>query len=155
EVTQPQGHSTSGSHERYKSKDRLAWEAEYDCLVKMREWMLSAEVATADQLDQIENEAKEAVRQARSAAWSAFADSIKEDHEVALKLMDNLAAASEYITEIATITEELRKTGTPIRSDAVRAVRKALRYVRDENNQAKRELVGWLEQTMGENADRF
>jgi pyruvate/2-oxoglutarate/acetoin dehydrogenase E1 component/TPP-dependent pyruvate/acetoin dehydrogenase alpha subunit len=155
EVTQPQGHSTSGSHERYKSKDRLAWEAENDCIVKMREWMLSAEVATAEQLDQIENEAKEAVRQARSAAWSAFADSIKEDHEVALKLMDNLAAASEHITEIATITEELRKTGTPIRSDAVRAVRKVLRYVRDENNQAKRELVGWLEQTMGENADRF
>ncbi|SIQ88439.1 alpha-ketoacid dehydrogenase subunit alpha/beta [Pontibacter lucknowensis] len=155
EVTQPQGHSTSGSHERYKSKDRLAWEAEYDCLVKMREWMLSNEIATTDQLDQIENEAKEAVRQARTAAWTAFADSIKADHEEALKLMDNLAAASEHITEIATITEELRKTSTPIRSDAVRAVRKVLRYVRDENNQAKRELVGWLEQTMGENADRF
>ncbi|WP_018478247.1 alpha-ketoacid dehydrogenase subunit alpha/beta [Pontibacter roseus] len=155
ELTQPQGHSTSGSHERYKSKERLGWEAEYDCLLKMREWMLSAAVATAEQLDQIEAEAKEAVRQARSAAWSAFADGIKADHEEALKLMDSLAAASEHITEIATITEELRKTSTPIRSDAVRAVRKALRYVRDENNQAKRELVGWLEQTMGENADRF
>ncbi|PKV75806.1 alpha-ketoacid dehydrogenase subunit alpha/beta [Pontibacter ramchanderi] len=155
EVTQPQGHSTSGSHERYKSKDRLAWEAEYDCLLKMREWMLHNGVGTAEQLDQIENEAKEAVRQARSAAWAAFADSIKADHEEALKLMDNLAAASEHITEIATITEELRKTSTPIRSDAVRAVRKVLRYVRDENNQAKRELVGWLEQAMGENTDRF
>ncbi|WP_299708276.1 thiamine pyrophosphate-dependent enzyme [uncultured Pontibacter sp.] len=155
EVTQPQGHSTSGSHERYKSKDRLAWEAEHDCLVKMREWILSSEVATAEQLDEIENEAKETVRQARSAAWSAFADSIKEDHEEALRLMDSLANASEHITEIATITEELRKTSTPIRSDAVRAVRKALRYVRDENNQAKRDLVGWLEQTLGENADRF
>ncbi|MBX0332919.1 transketolase [Pontibacter sp. HSC-14F20] len=155
EVTQPQGHSTSGSHERYKSKERLDWEAEYDCLVKMREWMLSAGVATADQLDQIEMEAKEAVRQARTAAWAAFADGIKVDHEEALKLMDNLAAASDHITEIATISEELRKTSTPIRSDAVRAVRKVLRYVRDENNQAKRELVGWLEQTMGENTDRF
>ncbi|PVY40160.1 alpha-ketoacid dehydrogenase subunit alpha/beta [Pontibacter virosus] len=155
EVTQPQGHSTSGSHERYKSKDRLAWEAEYDCLVRMREWMMNAGVATTDQLDQIEAEAKEAVRQARTAAWTAFAEGIKADHDEALKLMDNLAAASEHITEIATITEELRKTSTPIRSDAVRAVRKVLRYVRDENNQAKRELVGWLEQTMGENADRF
>ncbi|GGG01991.1 alpha-ketoacid dehydrogenase subunit alpha/beta [Pontibacter amylolyticus] len=155
EMTQPQGHSTSGSHERYKSKDRLAWEAEYDCLVKMREWMLSVGVATAEQLDQIEAEAREAVRQARGAAWNAFADGIKADHEEALQLMDNLAASSEHITEIATITEELRKTGTPIRSDAVRAVRKVLRYVRDENNQAKRELVGWLEQTLGENTDRF
>ena len=155
EVTQPQGHSTSGSHERYKSKERLDWEAEYDCILKMREWVLGTGAATAEQLDQIEAEAKEAVRQARTAAWTAFADGIKSDHEEALHLMDNLAAASEHITEIATITEELRKTGTPIRSDAVRAVRKALRYVRDENNQAKRELVGWLEQTMGENTDRF
>lgn len=155
EVTQPQGHSTSGSHERYKSKERLDWEAENDCLLKMREWVLRVGVATAEELDQIENEAKEAVRVARTAAWSAFADSIKADHEAALHLMDNLAGASEHITEIATITEELRKTVTPIRSDAVRAVRKALRYVRDENNQAKRELAGWLEQSMGENADRF
>jgi pyruvate/2-oxoglutarate/acetoin dehydrogenase E1 component/TPP-dependent pyruvate/acetoin dehydrogenase alpha subunit len=155
EVTQPQGHSTSGSHERYKSKERLEWEAEHDCLLKMREWMLRAGIASAEELDQIENEAKDTVRKARGAAWNAFADSIKANHDEALKLMDNLAASSEHITEIATITEELRKTVTPIRSDAVRAVRKALRYVRDENNQAKRELVGWLEQTMGENADRF
>ncbi|SIT82523.1 alpha-ketoacid dehydrogenase subunit alpha/beta [Pontibacter indicus] len=155
EMTQPQGHSTSGSHERYKSKDRLAWEAENDCLVKMREWMLSVGVATAEQLDQIEAEAKETVRQARSAAWNAFAEGIKADQEEALRLMDNLATASEHITEIATITEELRKVSAPIRSDAVRAVRKVLRYVRDENNQAKRELVGWLEQTLGENTDRF
>jgi pyruvate/2-oxoglutarate/acetoin dehydrogenase E1 component/TPP-dependent pyruvate/acetoin dehydrogenase alpha subunit len=155
ELTQPQGHSTSGSHERYKSKDRLNWEAENDCLVKMREWMLSVGVATVEQLDQIEAEAKEAVRQARTNAWNAFAEGIKADHDEALRLMDNLAAASEHITEIATITEELRKTANPIRSDAVRAVRKVLRFVRDENNQAKRELIGWLEQTLGENADRF
>ncbi len=155
EVTQPQGHSTSGSHERYKSKERLEWEAEYDCLKKMREWILDNEIATAQQLDQIENEAKDAVKVARGNAWNAFADAIKADHEEALKLLDNLAAASEHITEVATITEELRKVSTPIRSDAVRAVRKALRYVRDERNQAKRELVGWLEQAMGENADRF
>ncbi|MHC2993660.1 transketolase [Pontibacter sp. HJ8] len=155
ELTQPQGHSTSGSHERYKSKERLGWESDFDCLLMMREWMLNAGVATPEQLDQIEAQAKDAVRQARGNAWNAFIAGIKEDHEVALTLMDNLASASEHITEIATITEELRKTGTPIRSDAVRAVRKALRYVRDENNQAKRELIGWLEQTMGENTDRF
>ncbi|NDK56001.1 alpha-ketoacid dehydrogenase subunit alpha/beta [Pontibacter fetidus] len=155
EVTQPQGHSTSGSHERYKSKERLEWEAEFDCLKKMREWILANGISTTEQLDQIENEAKEAVRVARTNAWTAFDTGIKEDHAVALQLLDNLAAASEHITEIATITEELRKVTVPIRSDAVRAVRKALRYVRDERNAAKRELVGWLEQTIGENADRF
>ncbi|MBC5774928.1 transketolase [Pontibacter sp. KCTC 32443] len=155
EVTQPQGHSTSGSHERYKSRERLDWEADFDCLKKMREWILANGIATTEQLDQIENEAKDAVRVARTNAWTAFDAGIKEDHAEALRLLDNLAAASEHITEIATITEELRKVTVPIRSDAVRAVRKALRYVRDERNAAKRELVGWLEQTIGENADRF
>ncbi|WP_299823324.1 thiamine pyrophosphate-dependent enzyme [uncultured Pontibacter sp.] len=155
ELTQPQGHSTSGSHERYKSKERLEWEADFDCLKKMREWILSTGIATTEHLDSIEAEAKEAVKIARGNAWNAFADAIKADHQEALTLLDNLAAASEHITEVATIAEELRKVGTPIRSDAVRAVRRALRYVRDERNQAKRELVEWLEQSMGENADRF
>ncbi|GHA57304.1 alpha-ketoacid dehydrogenase subunit alpha/beta [Pontibacter akesuensis] len=155
EVTQPQGHSTSGSHERYKSKERLEWEAAYDCLVKMREWILDNEIATEEQLNEIEAGAKETVKVARSNAWNAFANAIKDDHAEALQLLDNMAAASEHITEVATITEELRKTANPIRSDAIRAVRKALRYVRDERNPAKRELVGWLEQALGENADRF
>ncbi|HEY4652288.1 MAG TPA: thiamine pyrophosphate-dependent enzyme [Pontibacter sp.] len=155
EVTQPQGHSTSGSHERYKSKERLEWEADFDCLKKMREWILANGIATAEQLDQIEKEAKDAVRVARTNAWNDFEAGIKADHAEALRLLDNLATASEHITEIATIAEELRKVTVPIRSDAVRAVRKALRYVRDERNEAKRELVGWLEQTIGENADRF
>jgi pyruvate/2-oxoglutarate/acetoin dehydrogenase E1 component/TPP-dependent pyruvate/acetoin dehydrogenase alpha subunit len=155
EVTQPQGHSTSGSHERYKSKERLDWEADFDCMKKMREWILANGIATTEQLDQIENEAKEAVKVARTNAWAAFDEGIKADHAEALQLLDNLATASEHITEIATIAEELRKVTVPIRSDAVRAVRKALRYVREERNNAKRELVGWLEQTIGENADRF
>ncbi|WP_299754918.1 alpha-ketoacid dehydrogenase subunit alpha/beta [uncultured Pontibacter sp.] len=155
ELTQPQGHSTSGSHERYKSKERLEWEADYDCLKKMREWILDSEIASTEQLDQIEAEAKEAVKVARTAAWKAFADDIKANHEESLQLLDGLAKASEHITEVATIAEELRKTLNPIRSDAVRAVRKALRYVRDEQNQAKRELIGWLEQTLGENSDRY
>jgi pyruvate/2-oxoglutarate/acetoin dehydrogenase E1 component/TPP-dependent pyruvate/acetoin dehydrogenase alpha subunit len=155
ELTQPQGHSTSGSHERYKSKERLEWEAEFDCLLKMREWILENEIATVEELDSIETEAKNTVREARGNAWNDFAESIKSDQEEAIRLLDNLAANSEHITEIATIVEELRKNNAPIRSDAVKAVRKALRYVRDERNDAKRELIGWLEQTFGENADRF
>ena len=155
ELTQPQGHSTSGSHERYKSKERLEWESEFDCLKKMREWILENELSTAEQLDQIEAEAKNAVREARGNAWNAFAASIKDDQDEAIQLLDNLAAKSAHVTEIATIVEELRKNTVPIRSDAVKAVRKALRYVRDEQNEAKRELIGWLEQTLGENADRF
>ena len=156
EMTQPQGHSTSGSHERYKPEERLAWEAENDCLKKMREWMLENGIATPEQIDKIEAEAKEAVRTARGNAWNALSSSIKKDHKEALRLLDNLAAASnEHATQLATLASELRRIEPPIRSDAVKAVRKAIRYVRNERSQAKRELVGWLEQTMGENADRY
>jgi pyruvate/2-oxoglutarate/acetoin dehydrogenase E1 component/TPP-dependent pyruvate/acetoin dehydrogenase alpha subunit len=155
EMTQPQGHSTSGSHERYKPAERLAWEAEYDCLKKMREWILESGIASADQLDKIETEAKEAVRNARGTAWSEYSGAIKQDHDEALRLLDNLAGTSEHATQIASIAKELRKIAPPIRSDAVKAVRKALRFVRNERSQARRELVGWLEQMMGENAERY
>ncbi|MCJ8167421.1 thiamine pyrophosphate-dependent enzyme [Pontibacter sp. E15-1] len=156
EMTQPQGHSTSGSHERYKPAERLAWEADHDCLRKMREWILENGIATEEQLEKIEAEAKETVRKARGHAWGELLHSIKQDHTEALRLLDNLASASnEHATQLATIAKELRKIEPPIRSDAVKAVRKALRYVRTERSQAKRELIGWLEQTMGENADRY
>ena len=155
ELTQPQGHSTSGSHERYKSKERLEWEAGLDCMKKMREWILENDIATAGELDQIESDAKDTVRAARSAAWNDFASSIKADQEEALRLLNNLAVSSEHTTELATLADELQKNSNPIRSDAVRTVRRALRYVRNERNEAKRALIGWLEQTLGENADRY
>ncbi|TXK45286.1 transketolase [Pontibacter qinzhouensis] len=155
EVTQPQGHSTSGSHERYKPQERLDWEAEYDCLKKMREWILESGIATEEHLDRIEAEAKDNVRAARSAAWNAFAEDIKVDHDEAIRLLEELAAASEHAAEITKIKEDLRKTINPIRTDAMKAVRKALRYVRHERSAAKRELAGWLEQVMGENTERY
>src|SRR5688572_21249732 len=157
EVTQPQGHSTSGSHERYKSKERLDWEAEYDCLKKMREWILDNEFATTDVLDKIENEAKEAVKQARAAAWNEFTAAIKTDHDKCLDLLNHCVSESEseHASKLAEITEELHKTVNPIRADAVKAARKALRYLRDEKSQAKRNLKAWLEEAIGENAERF
>ncbi|MCC9135935.1 thiamine pyrophosphate-dependent enzyme [Pontibacter silvestris] len=155
EMTQPQGHSTSGSHERYKPKDRLVWEAEFDCLKKMREWILENEIATEVQLEVIEADAREAVRTARGNAWNEFMADVKVDHNEALRLIDNLAQSSEHTAEIAAIAEELRKTTNPIRNDAVKAVRKALRYARKERSEARRELVGWIEQVLGENAERY
>lgn len=157
EVTQPQGHSTSGSHERYKSKERLEWEAEFDCIKKMREWILENEFATTDALDKIENEAKETVKQARAAAWNEFTAGIKTDHDKCLDLLNHLVSESqsEYASKLAEIAEELHKTVTPIRADAVKAARKALRYVRNENSQAKRNLKAWLEEAVGQNAERF
>ena len=157
EVTQPQGHSTSGSHERYKSKERLDWEAEFDCIKKMREWILENNFATSETLDTIESDAKETVKQARAAAWNAFMEGIKVDHDKCQDLLNHLVSESqsEHASKLAEIAEELHKTVNPIRADAVKAARKALRYVRDENSQAKRNLKSWLEEAIGENTDRF
>ncbi|MFC5271670.1 alpha-ketoacid dehydrogenase subunit alpha/beta [Adhaeribacter terreus] len=157
EVTQPQGHSTSGSHERYKSKERLDWEADFDCIKKMREWILENEYATTDQLDKLEADAKETVKQARAAAWNAFMEGIKADHDKCQDLLNHLVSESqsEHASKLAEIAEELHKTVNPIRADAVKAARKALRYVRDEKSAAKRNLKDWLEEAVGENADRY
>ena len=157
EMTQPQGHSTSGSHERYKSKERLGWEEEFDCLKKMREWIIESGFANAEALDTIESDAKEAVKQARAAAWNAFTAGIKADHDKCQELLNKLVSESqsEHASKLAEIAEELHKAVNPIRADAVKAARKALRYVRNEKTAAKRDLKAWLEEAIGENAERF
>ncbi len=157
EMTQPQGHSTSGSHERYKTKERLAWEEDHDCLKRMREWILANEYATTDMLDHLEAEGRETVRQARQQAWNEYISGIKTDHTEALALLDKLAleTANAHAHQIAGIAEELRRNSIPNRYDAIKGVKKALRYLRDERTQSKRNLLGWLERVIGENADRY
>jgi TPP-dependent pyruvate/acetoin dehydrogenase alpha subunit len=80
EITQPQGHSTSGSHERYKSKERLAWEAEHDCIRRMREWIINEVLILPEEIDAIEREAKASARQAKERAWKAFNNDVRKDH---------------------------------------------------------------------------
>ncbi|MFB9864939.1 alpha-ketoacid dehydrogenase subunit alpha/beta [Rufibacter immobilis] len=156
EVTQPQGHSTSGSHERYKSKERLAWEEEYDCIKQMRNWLISNGYADHAELNQIEAEAKEAVKIARANAWNSFNAAIQEDHQQCLHLLEQLSASMEQnASEIASLREELHKTVNPLRSDAIRTARRALRIARTVKTAAKRDLVKWLEAVQGENAERY
>jgi TPP-dependent pyruvate/acetoin dehydrogenase alpha subunit len=93
EMTQPQGHSTSGSHERYKSKERLAWEDEFDCVAKFREYILANKLAKAEELDEIEKEATEAAKVAKTNAWNAFNDSMKADYKDALALLKEFTTA--------------------------------------------------------------
>ena len=95
QVTQPQGHSTSGSHERYKSKERLQWEEEYDCIRKMREWMISSAIATAEECDAIESEAKKSVTDARRRAWDRFLGPIRLDMQELTTLLEDLAQSSD------------------------------------------------------------
>ncbi|MBX0290254.1 transketolase [Hymenobacter sp. HSC-4F20] len=155
EVTQPQGHSTSGSHERYKSKDRLSWEEEHDCLRKMREWLLQEGHASVEELDRIENEAKETVKVARAAAWNEFFNPIKQERDEVVQLLNKLVAETGRENSLHELVETLEHNSAPIRADLVRSVRRALRQVRGQRSAARRDLQNWLEQALAENADRY
>lgn len=155
EVTQPQGHSTSGSHERYKTKERLEWEKAHDCLVKFKEWILENNVASEEELKQLEKEAKDAAKSARVAAWNAFLQDIKKDQEKAVEIIEALAQESEHGGQIIQIVSELKKTLNPIRLDTYKAVKKVLRLTRNENTSSRASLVAWLKKSDEENYRRF
>jgi pyruvate/2-oxoglutarate/acetoin dehydrogenase E1 component/TPP-dependent pyruvate/acetoin dehydrogenase alpha subunit len=144
ELTQPQGHSTSGSHERYKSKDRLAWERDFDCNVKMREWMIARDIATEETLAEIEKDIKKQVRDGKKAAWDAFISPQKKEQEEALTLLGNLAESSSNRTFIEKLKNELAAEKEPLRKDIISTARKALRYVVAENSPEKRQLQDWI-----------
>ncbi|WP_020527435.1 alpha-ketoacid dehydrogenase subunit alpha/beta [Flexithrix dorotheae] len=155
EMTQPQGHSTSGSHERYKSKERLNWEREYDCNKKFKEWILENGFGTKEELKEIESKALATVRKARQAAWDDFLKDVRKDHNKVVQILietNKKVAANNKLREIR---KELEKTLNPIRSDAVKAARKALRVLRYENKALKQDLLDWLANVEKENYERF
>lgn len=155
EMTQPQGHSTSGSHERYKSAERLAWEAEWDCNKKFREYILKNNIATADALDQIEAEAKAQVRKEKDAAWQAFSSQIKSELQEVVGLIREAAQSSTRKVVLEQMLHELQKTINPIRKDVVSTVRKTLLILRNEQNQAKDALKVWYAAQQELNYDRY
>lgn len=155
EVTQPQGHSTSGSHERYKGKDRLDFETEYDCILKMREWMLSNAIAVVEELDVIEENAKKYVRDAKKAAWDAFNNEIKQELRTVSAYIDFIAAESENADKVNTIKNDLLTAIDPVRKDVIAAVRKVLRATRFEELDAKEQLHVWYKEAQEKNADRY
>lgn len=127
EVTQPQGHSTSGSHERYKSKERLEWEKEYDCIAKMREWLIANELATVEEADAIENEATQSVGDAQQAALNAFLGTIKFEVADFCDIINAMAAQGIATAEFAEISAGLQSKSDPLRKDIGNALHKALR----------------------------
>lgn len=160
EVNQPQGHSTSGSHERYKSQERLQWETDFDCINKFQEWILSFNakgdtIATEDELNAIREDAKKSVRAEKNAAWSAFVDDIKQDLSDALRLMKAVAAESPKVALINEEVNALEKAFEPIRRDVMTSTRKVLRMVRDEKTAAKSALGAWIKKQINVNADRY
>ena len=144
ELTQPQGHSTSGSHERYKNQERLAWEAEYDCNVQMRQWIIANNIATDEELTALEREIKKAVREGKKAAWSAFINPIYAESKEVLGLLDQLASTSSNGVFIKKLKNDLEAIDEPLRRDLLSAARKALRYVVAESSPAKTNLQNWI-----------
>lgn len=143
ELTQPQGHSTSGSHERYKSRERLDWELEYDCIIQMRKWMLESAIATEEELAEIETKAKEYVRQCRKAAWEEFQTVLKKEAAEAVQLLldfnrDDLNAAAGKIRSLTEVS----------RREVMEEVRKAIRMLAGSASAEKRNLLTWYQNQM-------
>jgi pyruvate/2-oxoglutarate/acetoin dehydrogenase E1 component/TPP-dependent pyruvate/acetoin dehydrogenase alpha subunit len=142
ELTQPQGHSTSGSHERYKSKERLAWETEFDCVAQMRQWMLANNIATEEELAEIETTAKKDVLEGKKAAWTAFTAPIKAEQQELVALLNTIAASSANKVFIEKYANDLAAIKEPIRKDIIATARKILRMIIGENGQSQ--LATWI-----------
>ncbi|MGM1055692.1 MAG: alpha-ketoacid dehydrogenase subunit alpha/beta [Bacteroidota bacterium] len=145
ELTQPQGHSTSGSHERYKDGERLAWEREYDCNVKFREWVIENNFATAEELDEIDAEIKKQVRDGKKEAWAAYTNPMKLKMKELLPLLDQAANSSENKEVILSFKKEISEIKEPLKKDLLIAARKSLRYLTGTKSDARTQLINWIE----------
>ncbi|MFT4754683.1 MAG: 2-oxoisovalerate dehydrogenase E1 component [Salibacteraceae bacterium] len=143
ELTQPQGHSTSGSHERYKSADRLQWEKDFDGIVKFKEWILEKEIATTEELEVIEKAAKKAVREAKTAAWSKFFNPIKETKATVLELLRSIASSSHKKVFIEKIITELDNEDEALQREITQAIRRIIRLSVNESSDARTQLLKW------------
>lgn len=155
EMTQPQGHSTSGSHERYKSSERLQWEKDWDCIVKFREYIISNGIATEDQLDKIDAETKTEAKNQREAAWNEFSSEIKNELQEAKQLISEIASKSARKVTLLALVEDLNKTINPIRKDVISTVRKALVQLRTEPMSLRQPLLDWYQNQDLKNYDRY
>lgn len=143
ELTQPQGHSTSGSHERYKTPDRLDWERAHDCLLKMREWMLDSGFATEEELATWEKEDTQQVRKAKNEAWKAFQIPIREKAAELAAHLEQLVQESHARQDLERIRLSLRREVEPLRAHIMSASYKAILASRTEDTPARRTLVAW------------
>ncbi len=144
ELTQPQGHSTSGSHERYKSEERLNWEREHDCNKKFKEWIIDHNIATLEELLDFEKAAKKEVRQGKTKAWNAFISEIKAEQKEAIEVLKAVEGKSTNKNFISPLITSLASKEEPIRKDILEATRKTLRYITKENFVEKLALQNWI-----------
>ena len=155
ELTQPQGHSTSGSHERYKTKKRLAWEKEFDYNQKLREWMISENIVTDEELDQIEDEDTEFVKKIKDKSWEYFSNQIFGEVNEVLQIIDKLSQESSNSDRIKPIRQTVANMRVPFRRAITKAIREILIVVKDENISSKQDLLVWKQKNEKNNTERF
>lgn len=155
ELTQPDGHSTSGSHERYKSKERLDWELENDCLKKMREWIIESKIATEEELKTIDEQAVESAKIHRNNSWKAYTDSIKFDFNAADVILTRLIQESKHKEEIKKMRDVVADELYMVRAHIVKMVKRVLHLTIGEELLPRKELVKWHENMRQENHVRY
>ena len=151
EMTQPLGHSTSGSHERYKTRERLEWEEEYDPIKKMREWIISSGIATSEKLDDTEKKAEEKAQEAKDKAWLHYIEPIRRERDQLLKILDDKSCIckNDKFDKVTTLASNLKKVLNPVRKDNFSTAKKILRHICPDcpsRNQLQTELNKWLDQ---------
>lgn len=155
ELTQPQGHSTSGSHERYKSQERLEWEREYDCNVQFRKWLIDTGFASENELQAIEEEAKKEVKDARDKAWNEYITPIKTAKRELINLIYEMEKECFYSLEISQLKDALAEIEVPLYRDIVSTARKVLRYAAGEENTPTENLKKWLRDILEKLQERY
>ncbi len=153
DVTQPLGHSTSGSHERYKDNKRLTWEKEYDCIAQMRKWMIESAIANEQTIAAIEEQAKKFVRDTQKEAWNEFLGAIKQEQSDVINMIN--AIAKENRPDLSKIAAHLASDPDALRKEVVSAARKTIRQSISMPSLERDLLINWYQQQVGLNQDRY
>jgi pyruvate/2-oxoglutarate/acetoin dehydrogenase E1 component/TPP-dependent pyruvate/acetoin dehydrogenase alpha subunit len=142
ELTQPQGHSSSGSHERYKDESRLTWERDFDCIRQMKLWMIAINIASPEEIEAIDLEVKKEVQDGKKAAWNAFIEPIIEDKKQFISLLEKIAPSTKNKEVILKYSADLNIIKNPLKKEILVIARKVLRIVNNES--CKTELANWI-----------
>jgi pyruvate/2-oxoglutarate/acetoin dehydrogenase E1 component/TPP-dependent pyruvate/acetoin dehydrogenase alpha subunit len=155
QVTQPQGHSTSGSHERYKTPERLGWEADFDGIKKMRKWMIENRITTDPKLASVEETDRAAIEGIRKAAWDAYLSPLMDERAQVLDMLDEIAGGASQASALETLKKRLASLPSVTRRDVHMAVHEALRILRMDGNPVKQILVNWKNEQDKVNDERY
>jgi len=153
QLTQPQGHSSSGSHERYKDANRLQWERDFDCIRQMKLWMIAINIASPEEIEEIDTTTRKEVLEAKKQAWNAFINPIIDEQKNLVQLLEKIAPNSKNSNQILKLKTNLSNIKSPLKKEILSTARKALRLVINEDG--KPELANWITKYTEFNQKKF